>query len=279
MNTPRLFGYNRTNNLKSVPALVITAGNVTNTYKGDVDMNIVAQSNPGVYCIINSVNRKRYIGSSMNVRKRVRDHFRLLSYGKHHNTHLQSSYNKYGESVFFYSILLYCDELDLLKYEQYFIDTFSPEYNKNPIAGRTQGRKQSEETKEKLRKRIVSPETRARMSLSGAGKKQSEESNSKRSEKLKGRVFSSETLAKISAALKGRKFTPEWLEKNRQAQLGKRASPETIEKLRTTSTGRKHSLETRLKMSQASKGKPKSEEHRQHIAEANRKRSKKCTNQ
>jgi group I intron endonuclease len=252
---------------------------VTNTYQGDVDMNIVAYSKPGVYCITNTVNGKRYIGSSENVHKRLGHHFRLIRYGQHHNAHLQSAFRKYGEDVFMGRALMYCEDFELLKYEQYFIDTLKPEYNKNPIAGRTAGRKQSEATKEKLRNRVFSQEHRSRISLSNTGKTQSEESNKKRSETLKGRVFPIETLEKISAALKGRKFTPEWIEKNRQAQLGKHLSPETIEKLRAANIGRKHSPETRLKMSQASKGKPKSEEHRQHIAEANRKKSKKCTDQ
>lgn len=226
----------------------------------------------GIYCITNTINGKKYIGSSQDIYKRMGHHFRLLGYEQHHNTHLQSAFKKYSKESFDKKTLLYCENFELLRYEQYFIDTLKPEYNKNPIAGRTKGRRHSEATKEKLRQRVVSQQTRDRLSISHSGKTQSDDSNKKRSETLKGKIFPAETLAKISAALKGRKFTPEWLEKNRQAQLGKQLSIETKEKIRKASTGRYHTQEEKNKISKANTGRVFTPEHRQHISEAKKKR-------
>ncbi len=54
----------------------------------------------GVYIIKNSKNDKCYIGSSLNVRKRLNDHKTLLMRNKHHSYKLQGSYNKHGVSSF-----------------------------------------------------------------------------------------------------------------------------------------------------------------------------------
>lgn len=51
----------------------------------------------GVYLILNLVNRKFYIGSTIvSFKKRFRDHKRKLTQNKHGNIHLQSAWNKYG---------------------------------------------------------------------------------------------------------------------------------------------------------------------------------------
>jgi len=59
----------------------------------------------GVYLIKNNVNKKIYVGSSLNIYKRINKHFAELRRGKHYNNLLQRSYNKYGESSFIYGIL------------------------------------------------------------------------------------------------------------------------------------------------------------------------------
>lgn len=51
----------------------------------------------GVYEIRNTLNNKRYIGSSINIYRRWRDHKRMLNLSVHPNKHLQSAWNKYGE--------------------------------------------------------------------------------------------------------------------------------------------------------------------------------------
>ena len=71
----------------------------------------------GTYKIRNIVNNKIYVGSAVDIKKRWRDHKWYLKENKHHNPHLQSSYNKYGKQNFEFSIELECVTDDLLDNE------------------------------------------------------------------------------------------------------------------------------------------------------------------
>lgn len=70
----------------------------------------------GVYQIYNPINNKRYIGSSINVERRLKEHLRNLKKNTHCNVHLQSAYNKYKdvlqfqflEDGIYYSITITC---------------------------------------------------------------------------------------------------------------------------------------------------------------------------
>lgn len=55
--------------------------------------------------IINNVNLKVYIGSSVELNKRKSRHFSTLKNNIHHNKYLQHSYNKYGKENFSFIIL------------------------------------------------------------------------------------------------------------------------------------------------------------------------------
>lgn len=83
----------------------------------------------GVYCIFNSINGKKYVGSSKNIYCRWQKHRALLRKGTHWNGHLQNAWNKYGEEAFKFIVLLKCKETDLLAKEQSYIDSLKPEYN------------------------------------------------------------------------------------------------------------------------------------------------------
>lgn len=83
----------------------------------------------GIYMLINTLNGKRYVGSSINIRKRLWIHRSLLRHNKHENPHLQTAWNKYGEDNFEYSILEKCDESKRFDREQFYVNTLSPEYN------------------------------------------------------------------------------------------------------------------------------------------------------
>ena len=54
----------------------------------------------GIYMIKNTINNKKYIGSSVNIAHRKCTHFRELCSGIHSNEHLQSAFNKYGKENF-----------------------------------------------------------------------------------------------------------------------------------------------------------------------------------
>lgn len=56
--------------------------------------------NTGIYKIVNKINGKHYVGSSINIDKRWSGHRYLLINNKHENQHLQNAWNKYGEDTF-----------------------------------------------------------------------------------------------------------------------------------------------------------------------------------
>lgn len=72
----------------------------------------------GIYKIVNTITNQCYVGQSQDVKKRLKEHFRLLRHNKHTNQHLQNAFNKYGEYAFLGSIEVECqkpEELDLLE--------------------------------------------------------------------------------------------------------------------------------------------------------------------
>lgn len=100
----------------------------------------------GIYQIVNRVNQKRYIGSSIRLQGRKKRHFSELNCNIHHSQALQRAYNKYGKENFDFLILEYCEAVKLLEREQYYIDTLNPEYNICKTVGNCLGVKHSEET-------------------------------------------------------------------------------------------------------------------------------------
>lgn len=81
-----------------------------------------------IYKIENIINKKIYIGSTINFKQRKSDHLSRLRKNKHPNAYLQNSWNKYGEENFVIEILERCKIEDLLTREQYYIDLY---YGKN----------------------------------------------------------------------------------------------------------------------------------------------------
>lgn len=58
-----------------------------------------------IYKIINTVNGKFYVGSTTNTRERFRTHRKRLRNNKHHASHLQAAWNKYGENAFVFHVI------------------------------------------------------------------------------------------------------------------------------------------------------------------------------
>lgn len=112
--------------------------------------------NCGVYQIKNIITGDIYIGSSVQLEKRILDHKRKLSIKKHHSIILQRAYDKYGKNAFKYSIICNCDKNLVLYMEQIYIDSNNPYYNtaKSTTAPML-GRKHSEASKALFRKRII----------------------------------------------------------------------------------------------------------------------------
>jgi group I intron endonuclease len=112
----------------------------------------------GVYKIVNKVTGQCYVGQSQRVKKRLKEHFRLLRGDKHTNPHLQNAYNKYGADAFYGALEVECEDLkELDALEEAFLkgDAWFEEktvYNiadfaKAPMRGKTH----SEEVREKIR--------------------------------------------------------------------------------------------------------------------------------
>jgi len=74
----------------------------------------------GVYCIHNKSSHKVYIGSSLDIKKRWREHKYKLKHDRHENTYLQRAFNKYGEDQFELVTLEQTD--DLVNSEQIWIE-------------------------------------------------------------------------------------------------------------------------------------------------------------
>jgi len=129
----------------------------------------------GVYEIVNSVNGKRYVGSTMNLKKRRRNHLSRLRHNNHSNPHLQAAFCKYGEAAFLFSLLEPTEISMLIEREQHYLDTLKPEYNTASTAGRPMlGRHHSPETRAKMSsahntRRPHTAETRAKMSAAQMG--------------------------------------------------------------------------------------------------------------
>jgi group I intron endonuclease len=100
-----------------------------------------------IYQIKNIINNKIYIGSSVSFTNRKQEHFRDLFLNKHHCIALQRAYNKYGLENFVFEVIeLVENKNNLIKREQFYIDTLNPEYNSSRIAGSCLGIKHSIET-------------------------------------------------------------------------------------------------------------------------------------
>lgn len=151
----------------------------------------------GVYMIRNTKNMKIYIGSSINMERRRKEHFRLLKGGKHRNAHLQNAYKIDGESAFvFFPIAFVKDHARLVEIEQSYMDSYLASnqvygYNSRPRAETNLGRK-------------CSPETLKKMRLAVLGKKQSAETIEKRTGMQLGRKLPPEWCSAISEGKKGK---------------------------------------------------------------------------
>jgi hypothetical protein len=128
---------------------------------------------------------------------------------------------------------------------------------------------------EKIAAALRTPETRAKLSAAGLGRKlgpMPEECKARISAKVRGFKHTEEAKAKISARSKLMRLTPERIEKLRQFNLGRKMPPELREKLRKINTGRVKTPEEIEKRRKKMIGRRHSPETiaKQRIAQSNR---------
>lgn len=190
----------------------------------------------GIYGILNIKNYKMYVGSTKGIKSRWAHHTSILLSNKHHSSKLQKAWNKYGQESFVFFILEHCNEIDLIKKEQFYLDSLNPNYNILKIAGSSVGRKISKEHRDllsKLKKGVPLSEKhrenmmnalRYRRKGGRIGFSPSEETRQKQRDKITGRKYTMEHRSKISASNMGRKVSKEQTERIRQLNLGKKLS-------------------------------------------------------
>ena len=181
----------------------------------------------GVYKI-DAADGKCYIGSSINVEKRLRGHRYRLNSGKHKNRLLRAAWRK-SDGCLNFSLLIVCSVENLLLYEQLAIDAFKPALNICPIAGNSLGVKRTEETRQLLSDRL-------------SGRQLSENHKASISKGLLGRVHSEITKEKIGAKNRGSKHT----DIAKVKMLGRKASDKTKQFQRERALGNSYALGHKL---------------------------------
>lgn len=92
-----------------------------------MEINVLRIS--GIYCIENTISKKMYVGSSINVYKRLIQHRSLLRGGYHNNRIISNSWNKNGEDCFKCYLLEEVLNEFLAEREQFWINKLNPEFN------------------------------------------------------------------------------------------------------------------------------------------------------
>lgn len=106
----------------------------------------------GVYEIVLVADGRRYIGSAIDIHERWRRHKKDLRGGRHHSTHLQRAWDKYGEDAFQFCVIEKCSSKkeEILQVEQAYLNKFNPEFNSCKLATSPLGIKHSQGTRAKV---------------------------------------------------------------------------------------------------------------------------------
>lgn len=228
----------------------------------------------GVYLIRHIPTDRCYVGSSISIERRWREHRRLMKSGTHPSKHLMHAYRLYGPREFEFRVLEECDvsmEAIRIERENHWIQTLNPCFNVAPVAGSVLGLRRSKEVRARMsaaQKGRVSPlrgvprpdHVRAAISASKKGRVMSPESIAKMAESLRGKVgpnkgkhLSAEVRAKISASKTGIPRDPEAVRKTAESLRGKTRSIAQRMRISESQKGRVFSLDHKEKLSLAAK--------------------------
>lgn len=155
----------------------------------------------GIYTIRHIETDRYYVGSSVHIERRWKEHKHRIRNGTHPAKHLMRAFQKHGSDAFVFEILEECDVSDeaiRIERETFWINRLQPVFNVAPVAGSILGLKRSSEARANMsaaQKGRISP---------FRGIPRSPEVKAKISQGSKGRIHSELHRARISAALKGR---------------------------------------------------------------------------
>ena len=172
-----------------------------------------------IYCHINKINGKRYIGKTNNISARWGNEGGAYLYGRGKNTIFANAIKKYGWDNFEHIILEDgLTDAEASEREKYYIELYKTNIAKY---GNSFGYNMTDGG-EGATGRVISDETREKLRVSHLGYTVSEETKNKISQSLKGRdTLSKEARKRLgqhnSVVLKGRKLPPEQIEKIRQS--------------------------------------------------------------
>ncbi len=209
----------------------------------------------GIYVILNIITWKLYIGSSVNVARRLCRHLYLLRAADHYNDHLQQSFLLYGENSFEFFLLEETPKESLIDTEQqWFNETQCYEPNKGynicKIAYSVLGMKHTNKS------RALMSEVQKQSYIDGRvpymlGKRHLVQTRTKMAQKALGRICSQQTRILLSESHKGIYVSDVTREKLRIAGLGRMHSTATKKKLQSINRGKKLSTDTRNEISKA----------------------------
>ncbi len=162
----------------------------------------------GVYEIRNTLNNKVYVGSSINVSKRLNAHKNHLKRGTHASAHLQASWDKSGAEAFQFKQLIVCAPKDLMFYEQRVMDGFKANqrefgYNTRLVVESCAGLRLSPEHKAKIAASVPRGKNHQYYGVGLCAKAYQAAADLKR-----GKPMPVEQRAKIAATSKGKKKHP-----------------------------------------------------------------------
>jgi hypothetical protein len=164
----------------------------------------------GIYEIVNLVNGKRYVGSTVSFRKRWAEHQRGLRRGAHHSRALLRAWQKYGEDSFAFRVLEECPADRMVAREQDAFDRLQPEYNICKSAGSSLGVRPSDDVRQKM-----SAAQRRRYSSLSDGERRSQAAH----------LCDPEMQRRAATARIGVKYSPRSAEHRRKISEAKRGKP------------------------------------------------------
>lgn len=206
----------------------------------------------GVYMIRNKINGKYYVGSSIDIESRWKQHIKALDSNTHNNSHLQNAWNKYGKANFEFLILEEANLQDLRNRETYYLKKLNcveNGYNLIDNANFGLGVKASPQVRKKISEACSGSRN------GNYGRKRTKEEIQKIRDSRWGKDYVCKQRIPIRKTpeeiAKSRKLAGE---KIRKSKLGTHLSDSTKQKLSECRKGKKWSPEMRLHFSETRKG-------------------------